>query len=70
MQFISANDDLMANKIQKKAKEIEDKNEETAVYFPFNHGDAIQKQRAYMAENQKEELLKNYMKHSKEKEDK
>jgi len=52
----------MQKKNEKKSKLIEEKNAEITVHFPFTHGEAIEKQRKAMAEQQKEELLKNYSK--------
>jgi hypothetical protein len=48
---MKANDDLMERKNQRKAKFIEEKNDEAPVHFPYNHGEAIEKQRKQMAEN-------------------
>ena len=40
---MSANDDLMKSKIQNQIKENEMKYEERMNYFPFTHGDAVEK---------------------------
>ena len=64
LEFMKANYDLMTKKNERKMKEIELKKQDDITYFPFNHGEAIEKQRKQIAENKKEELLKNYFKHA------
>ena len=49
MLFMQANEDLKSRKNEKKANFIEEKNAEIPVHFPFNHGEAIEKQRKQLA---------------------
>lgn len=45
LDFMTANDDLMATKLKKQEKNNNEKYMDRINYFPFNHGDAIEDQR-------------------------
>ena len=40
---MSANDELMQSKLEKKTKVEQEKHKDRMNYFPFTHGDAIEK---------------------------
>lgn len=56
LDFMSANDELMQSKLEKKTKVNEEKHTERMNYFPFTHGDAVERHRATIQEGQKRDL--------------
>ena len=64
--FMSANNDLIERKNERKNQFLEEKNKELEVHFPYCHGEAIEKQREHISQNMKEELVKNFVKNSNE----
>lgn len=56
LDFMSANDELMKSKMETQAKVNQEKHKERMNYFPFTHGDALEKQRTTIQEVQKRDL--------------
>ena len=51
IEFMAVNDSLMSDNIEKQLKFNDEKCYEKINYFPFTHGDAIEKQRKQIAED-------------------
>ena len=58
--LLQANQMLIDEKLQKEREHAENKSLERINYFPFTHGDLIEKQRHVLAELQKQELLHSF----------
>ena len=56
IDFMTANDELMKTKLEKKTKQDQEKHKERMNYFPFTHGDALEKQRQALNELQRKDL--------------
>ena len=56
IDFMTANDELMKTKIEKKTKHEQEKHKERMNYFPFTHGDALESQRKALNELQRKDL--------------
>ena len=53
---MSANDELMQSKLEKKTKAEQEKHKDRMNYFPFTHGDLVEEQRSTIQEERKKDL--------------
>ena len=60
MDFMSSNDQILIDKIQKQVGENEENLKDRISFFPFTHGEAIEAQRKQMAEIHKKEHQEEY----------
>lgn len=58
--LLEANGMLIAEKSTKQKEDAQNRSLERINFFPFTHGDLIEKQRHVLGELQKQELLKNF----------
>jgi hypothetical protein len=56
LEFLDSNQALIDDKAQGIKREQEEKYQDQINYFPFTHGDAIEKQRKQIGEREKVEL--------------
>ena len=56
LEFISVNDRLKEAKVRNAEKELGEKAQDRLSFFPFTHGETVEKHRALIKEDQKAEL--------------
>ena len=65
MDFMSSNDQILIDKLQKQVGENDENIKDRISFFPFTHGEAIEAQRREMAEIHKKEHQEEHAKRAK-----